>query len=345
VNNPLKDDLEDIIRLMDPFVWSQLRGKRIFITGGTGFFGKWLLEALVYASRMLSLNLELTVLTRNVSNFETQFPQLFNTGIIHYVEGNVKNFALPNQKFDFIIHAATEASEQLNNSNPFEMIDTIVEGTRRVLEFSRNCVAKKVLFISSGAVYGKQSVPLASEQYMNGPDTLNSKNVYAESKRLAELMCSVYADKFGIEIPIARCFAFVGPYLNLNIHFAIGNFIRDGLAGKTIEIKGDGTPMRSYLYSGDLVIWLLTMLVKGESKRAYNVGSDKAVSIEELAKNVSHCFMDKKVEYIVRQKPDPQKEKEQYVPSIDRARNELGLSVNFDLTESIRRTIKWNSNK
>jgi len=203
-----------------------------------------------------------------------------------------------------------------------------------------------LLFVSSGAVYGRQppSLTHVDENCTNGPDILWPRNIYAESKRLAELMCSTYSSLYRIEIPIARCFAFVGPYLNLNIHFAIGNFIRDGLEKKEIEIKGDGTPLRSYMYSADLVIWLLTILIRGESKKAYNVGSDEAISIEELAKKIC-CFFGNKMSYVVWQKPDPFKEREQYIPSIEKARKELNLAVNFDLDKSINRTINWNLNE
>jgi len=346
VNNPLKNDLEDIIKLTDPFIWAQMKDKKIFITGGTGFFGSWLLESFYYSNQVHELNSKIVVLTRNPEKFKTKAPHLFQTGAICLLEGDVKDFDFPEGHYDYIIHAATEASESLNNSKPFEMMDTIVTGTRRVLEFARASTAERLLFVSSGAVYGKQpqSISHISEDSMTGPDILNFRNVYAESKRLAELMCCIYAENYGITIPIARCFAFVGPHLNLNIHFAIGNFIRDGLVGQTIEVKGDGTPVRSYLYSADLVIWLLTILVNGESKRAYNVGSDHAISIEELAKKICQCFDHKKIEYIVRQKSDPRKEREHYVPSIDRARKELKLNVNFDLAESIKKTINWNSN-
>src|SRR3989338_4961828 len=98
------------------------------------------------------------------------------------------------------------------------------------------------------------------EEYFGAPYPADVKSAWGESKRAAEFICGYYADRYGLEIKIARCFSFVGPYLPLDIHYAVGNFIRDALKGGPLRIKGDGTPVRAYLYAADLAVWLWTIL-------------------------------------------------------------------------------------
>ena len=139
----------------------------------------------------------------------------------------------------------------------------------------------------------------------------------------------------GLDVKIARCFAFVGPHLNRNIHYAIGNFMQNCLDGKPIVINGDGTPLRSYLYADDLVEWMFAILERGESGGPYNVGSDRAISIRELAETVRDA-LDSKSEIVVKGTPVPGAKQSVYVPNIERARNELGLEVKVSLEDAVK---------
>jgi nucleoside-diphosphate-sugar epimerase len=224
------------------------------------------------------------------------------------------------------------------------MLDTIVEGTRRTLEFARRCGAQKYLLTSSGAVYGKQPPDLMhiAEEYVGGPDPLDPRSAYGEGKRIAEMLCALYTKQHGLETKIARCFAFVGPYLPLDIHFAIGNFIQDELRGGPIQVKGDGTPCRSYLYAADLAIWLWTILFRGEPCRPYNVGSEESMTIAEIAHMVAQAFTPSVVVQIA-QEPRVGTTPERYAPSVQRAQSELGLKQMIGLSEAIHRTAAWYS--
>jgi dTDP-glucose 4,6-dehydratase len=248
-----------------------------------------------------------------------------------------------------VIHAATEASLKLSQERPLEMLSTIVRGTERTLEFAGRCGARKLLLTSSGAVYGRQPAEMTHvpESYAGAPDPLDAGSVYAEGKRASELMCALHqkiATENGnaFEAKIARCWAFCGPHLPLDAHFAIGNFIGDVLAGRPISIGGDGTQRRSYLYAADLAVWLWTMLFRAPALAPINVGSAHDVSIRELAETVARVLAPG-TEIRVAKQAVAGAPPARYVPCVKRAEELLGLRQTVGLEESIRRTAAWHS--
>lgn len=343
-NNPLIRDFNDIFALTIG-LWEELRGKHLFVTGGTGFFGIWLLESFVLANEKLNLGASALVLTRDINSFQMRAPRLACNSAIRFHKGDIRNFNFPDGEFSHIIHAAaTSAISTFNNEDPLIKFDTIVNGTRHILDFAIKCGAKKFLLTSSGVAYGPQphDMKRIPESYCGALDSTDINSVWGESKRVAEFLCAYYAQKYGIEAKIARCFSFVGPHLPLDIHYAIGNFIRDGLNGGPIKIHGDGTHQRSYLYATDLVIWLWTILFNGKSCRLYNVGSEEEVSIVDLANLVARNFK-KPIEIIVEKLSDTGAHQERYIPSVNRVKKELGLTQTINLNESIKRTIMYYS--
>jgi nucleoside-diphosphate-sugar epimerase len=336
------EDLEHIFENTQD-IWESFRGKSIFLTGGTGFFGKWLLESFIYANDKLALNAKITTLTRNPEAFLMDHPfYKEHANTIRFVKGDILNFDFNlNEKYQFIIHAATAASESLNKSNPLLMMDTITIGTRNVLNFAITQPIEGFLFVSSGAIYGKQpwNVSQINEEDSFKIDINNPNAAYAEGKRIAELYCSTYFEKYNLPIKIARCFAFVGPCLPLDTHFAIGNFINNVLKNEDIIIKGDGSTIRSYMYASDLMVWLWKILLKGEINQPYNVGSDEAVSIKQLAKKIGRISK-AKVAVKILGFPVQQEQIDIYCPSITKA-NTINAQIKIQLAESIEKTIKF----
>lgn len=324
-------------------LWEELRGGTIFITGGTGFFGMWLLESFAHANDELGLHSRAVVLTRHPAAFAARAPHLAARDDLSFVAGDVRDFEFPAGQFPFVIHAGTTSSAPVE---PLEMFETIVDGTRRVLEFAAARGTRKLLFTSSGAVYGRQPADLSHvpEDYPGAPDPLDPASAYGEGKRSAELLCVLAGRKHGFETKIARCFAFVGPHLPLDAHFAIGNFIRDAMQGGPIRVGGDGTPYRSYLYAADLAVWLWTILFRGQSGRAYNLGSDAGMPIVELAHRVAQS-VSHPVSVTVAKPTVPGRAAERYVPMTERARTELGLRESIHLPEAIQRTISWHQSQ
>lgn len=330
-------DLEHVLRRTEP-LWEEVRGQRIFITGGTGFFGSWLLESFVWANRQLGLDARAVVLTRSPEVFAEKAAHLAADPAIELQRGDVQTFDFPAGEFSHIVHAATETAAR----TPADLFASNVAATRRVLEFAERCGARKLLFTSSGAVYGAQppTITHVGEKYAGAPLTSDPATAYGQSKRISEFLCAAAGERHDLHVTIARCFAFVGPWLPLRADFAIGNFIADALRGGSIQVKGDGTPWRSYLYAADLAIWLWTILFAGQSGRGYNVGSDADLTIAELASLVAEV-VNPGAAVATALAPDPARPPQRYVPSIDRARTELGLEPWVDLREAIRRTAEW----
>ncbi len=317
---------------------AELDGASILITGGTGFFGTWLVALLAHARHHADLELEIAILTRDPERFVYQQPRLTAQSFIRLIRGDVRFFEFPKGRFTHIVHAATDTSAAADR-DPAALMDMIVGGTRRVLEFAAATGVRRLLYVSSGAIYGPQprEMDRLDETHLGACDPLDPRSAYGQAKRLAEQMCICAAEGTAIEPVIARAFAFVGPGLPLDGHFAIGNFIRNAVQGQTITVAGDGTPHRSYLYAGDLAAWLVTLLVRGTPSSAYNVGSDEAISIGDLASRVAGLVPGAR-DVEVRGRAETDAPRSRYVPAIDKARRELSLDVWTPLDEAIRRT-------
>ena len=341
--NPLTADLDHILAHTEG-LWEELRGQRVFITGGTGFFGCWLLESFAWANTKLNLKAQAVVLSRDSQAFSCKAPHLFSNSAIMFQRGDVRDFQFPTGSFSHVIHAASETSGKLNAKNPLAILDTIVAGTRHTLDFAVASGAKKFLLTSSGAVYGKQPSGLThiSEEYGGSPDPADPASAYGECKRLAEMLCTLYHQQHGLEIKVARCFAFVGPYLPLDSQFAVSNFIRDALRGDVIQVNGDGTPYRSYLYAADLAIWLWTILFRGTPCRPYNVGSSEGHPIGEVAQQVADIIGNGRVQIA---RPSSNRPPLRYVPDVRRAGAELELQVWLDLSAGVQRTAVFQKGK
>lgn len=325
-------------------LWGDARGRRLLITGGTGFVGCWLLETALWANDRLKLGASVTVIAREPQLLRQKAPHLADHSALTLHTGDILSDPLPGGEFQFIVHAATETNVKLDFPDPLRMFLSSVEGTRRMLEFARVNGGPRFLLLSSGAVYGRQppDLPTLSEEHCGAPPPTAIAYAYGHGKRAAEFLCAAYAQTHGIQAMIARCFAFVGPYLPLDSGFAIGNFVRDALQGGPIRLTSDGTPYRSYMYAADMAIWLWTILFRGQPARPYNVGSDQPVAIAELAERIGRLLLgDGRFELVVPQAPALGTPADRYVPCVDRARSELGLAAGVGLDGGIVRFAEW----
>ncbi len=344
----LPEDKKFILEKWEQFGLHQtFRNQAILLTGGTGFFGKWLTQALLAAEERWPNGNNLTLVTRNSDRARKSCPWLDSK--VKMIQGDIRDFKT-SEKYSTIIHGAAAASADLNENRPNEMFDSIVAGTKNVLDIAKSAQCQNFQFISSGGVYGQQpsSLPRVPENYPGAPDPLHPKSAYGEAKRAAEFLCASEARTRPFHLSVPRCFAFIGAYLPMDTHFAAGNFLLNVLRDEPIRIQGDGTVVRSYMYAADLVIWLMVLLTKGEQGRAYNVGSEIDYSIAQLAQVIhqtglkvmpSRRSLDNPVS--VAMKADPEHKPSRYVPSTSAAR-ELGLEAWTSLEQATEKTLRWN---
>lgn len=335
----------DFVLAHTPAFFSRFGGARVLVTGGTGFIGSWLVQALQHANDTLTTGLELVVLTRDVARTRVRAGALFDRPDTQLIQADVGQALPPVGRFDLCLHAATDVGDPGRAGNPLQQYATIVDGTRRVLDLALAAGTRRLLLVSSGAVYGPQPATLDGipEDYVGAPNPLAPAQAYGNCKRMAEWLACAYAQQAGagaLEACIARIFAVVGPGLPFDGPFAAGNFIRDTLAGRPIVIQGDGRPLRSFLYMSDLCIWLLRMLDVGRSGDAYNVGGQHAVSIAELARAVV-AAAGTGTPIDIRGTADPATPAPRYLPDTRKARSTLDLDDYTPLDLALRKTLAW----
>jgi dTDP-glucose 4,6-dehydratase len=320
------EDLDHVLAHAEP-AFLALKDASLFLTGGTGFFGHWLLETLLHANRELALNLDTTVLTRDPAVFRAKSPHLALDPAVTLLAGDIRTFPLPAMRFTHILHAATD-------SGPTQDPSTILPGTQRILTLAAASPSARLLYVSSGAVYGRSTNRLFTPEDFPLP-TLPPAS-YEAAKQVSESLCLAAPTPAAI----ARCFAFVGPHLPLDQHFAIGNFLAAALNDQPIHITGDGTPRRSWLYMADLAVWLWTLLAQASPGTIYNVGSDEAYTIAEAA-HLTATELNPTLPIEITGTPSPNTPRNNYVPDVRRAHRDLSLSVTVPLREALRRTAAW----
>jgi nucleoside-diphosphate-sugar epimerase len=330
-------DIEDLNLIANKLVkdFFFFKNKKIFLTGGTGFFGKWLLETFIFLNTNHDLNISVSILSRSPDKFKKSYPHISGHENFYYIKGDIKNFQDKTECYDLIIHAATDASSGRNQSEAKLMRSTIMDGAKRICEFANRVQCERILYTSSGAAYGPQPENMSHipETFMENP-FFNDNDAYARAKLDSE---NYLKQNASCDVVIARCFAFSGPYLPLDGSYAFGNFVNNVLNMRDIVINGDGTAVRSYLYAADLVIWLLRILSSGKANAIYNVGSDVAINIKKLALEIAAGDVGVSISQSDVQGGN------RYVPSIEKAKIELELQCYTSLERSIQKTIRFNN--
>lgn len=310
----------------------------LLIIGGTGFFGKSILDSFNRGG-LEKWGIERVIaMSRNSESLRKEAPQLISSSVELKSADITTTLTLP--AADIVIHAAASTDAARYISCPLQEQENIQAGTYNYCKLVKTFhTDSKILYVSSGAVYGKQPEGMTHIPEEYSPSDLSElpdgKRDYAIAKRVAEKAIKNLG-QHGLSVSIARCFAFAGPWLPRNQHFAIGNFIEDGLQGRPITVKARKEVYRSYMYADDLVEWMMTIALHASPEcPVYNVGSDQAVLIGDLARLVANEFG---VDACIPEITEP--DVDRYLPSIEKAKREFGLTMRHDLVSAIQQTVR-----
>jgi dTDP-glucose 4,6-dehydratase len=316
-----KEDLEAVFCQVGKD-WERLRGKNVFLTGGSGFFGSWLLETLLFSEDRLGLGVKVWALSRDPKRFRERLPYLAGHSSVFSVGGGVEGFAFPREKMNFVIHSMVP-----DPGMPLPEMEAWFEaGTARLLELAARDKCDGFLLCSTGAVYQTQNRPLREEDPLI---PLDGPLSYGRIRRQVEDQCRKACSARGLPLKIARGFAFAGPRLPQNAGFALVDFLKDAAVGKNIKVKGTGEPVRSYLYASDMAVWLWKILLNRQESRVFNVGSEEKIRLGDLAIKIAKLA--KSGVEVLGQSSNGVAQNGVYIPTVKKGREFLSVPTSVSL--------------
>jgi UDP-glucuronate decarboxylase len=297
-NQVVEADLKNIVASLLP--WDRLFGKTVLISGASGFIAAYMVETLVYLNETVDAGIHVVALARNREKTLSKFSHLAGRSDLTMVIQDVREPYCGPSQVDFLIHAASQASPKYFSTDPVGTFEANVLGTQRMLEVARDAKSESVLFFSSGEVYGQpdRALSLIDETAYGYLDPLNLRSCYAEGKRAGEALSAYWHAQFGVPAKIVRLSHTYGPGMELNDGRVFADFVADIVAGRNIVLKSDGSARRPFCYLSDATVAFFTVLLRGNSGEAYNVGSDRQCSILELAETLCHLFPERNCQVI-----------------------------------------------
>lgn len=347
MNPIIKKDIENIVNRLGSDV-RKLSGKTVLITGGSGLIGSYLIETIAYLNteKKLSKPCRVIGLQKSKITKEHRLGYLLNRDDMMFVSRNAAIPYSPGIKMDYIVHSAGDSAPASFTWDPLGTIDVNILGIRWILEYAKKNRVKSVLYMSSGEVYGNpppDAIP-TPETYNGNVSTTDPRACYTSSKRLAETLCNIYFEKFGVPVKIARPFIVYGPGLSIKDRRVMADFIRSGLEKKPIEMLSEGKDTRSYCYIEDATVAFFKILLSEKNGEIFNVASDlEEVSIRNLADLVHRiCKISASVKVknsnalFIKDAPG------RVFPDITKLKKTFSFKPRIHIEEGLRRTIEWN---
>lgn len=320
-----------------------LDGATILITGGTGYFGSWICEAIAYLNEVHHRSIKLYLVARDRGPLETRLAHISSKPYMNFIRCDVRSLGEIPKDVNYVVHAASNPDFRFHSSNPLEAMTTISEGTQALLKAAdRVSDLRMLLNVSSSSVYSQhlEMDGRIAESFAGLPLSGVGKHPFGEAKRYAEALCAAARSAARIPIVTIRPFTFLGAYQDIDAPWAINNFMRDALAKRPIRILGDGQTVRSFMYGADLAAWILVMLLHAKSGQIYNVGSDAGYTLLEVADKVA-ASIDPTLDVVTNASLTGSVPNSSLVPDTTAAKRDFSLEQYTSLDLAIERTILW----
>lgn len=341
-NNPLIDaDMKEVYHSRTS--WNVLKNKSFYITGSTGMLGSYFTLFLIWLNEIKNYSIEIYVQVRDIKKTKNIFKNYVNRQYFHIVQEDILNKVMVSGKIDYIIHAASLASPQFYGTNPVETMLPNIVGTYQLLDFAKKNSIDRVLFFSSGEVYGVlNSDMLVSEKDIGLMDFLNTANIYGESKRCGEALCHAYAIEYDINAVSVRIYHTFGPTMDIyGDKRVFSEFTSNIIDHKNIVIKSDGNSKRTFSYITDVICGLMCVLLDGQKGESYNIANE-SITIRELAEKLVSVFKDRNLKVIYKDRKDenytPSFGTKDAIPNTLKLRN-LGWKPSVSIEDGFKRTV------
>lgn len=294
------------------------------IVGGSGFIGKSIIDSFNRGLLRKHQIKKLNIICRKKIKFKKKKLDLKKISITYSDIKTLKK--LP--KSNLYIYAAESTDSNFYNKKNAKNINQHKQSIKNFIKLVAKYNNVKVLYISSGSVNSGSS--------LNQQNTY--KNLYTKLKIFSENQIKKL-EKYKVKTSIARCYSFVGPHLPFNNHYAVGNFLRQAKYNKKIILLKKNKVIRSYLYSDDMVEWLINILNNSKKRTVlYNVGSDKSIELTDLAKKITKLF---KKKILISKERYESKKVDKYVPIIRKTKNDLKVKILYNLTKSLKKSLRF----
>lgn len=328
--------------------WEQFKNKTILISGASGFLATWIVDTLFYLNNIKEYNIKVIAVIRNLDNAEIKFSDKYYNGLTIIHRDVCDTFKISNP-IDYIIHSAGNATPKVFKEDPVGTIIPNTIGTKNLLDLAKEKNAEFIYFSTSG-VYGYKDYfdyPL-SEHDFGKLDCTDLSSCYLESKRAGENLCIAYKHQYNVNIKIVRPCIIYGYGIGLEDGRSFADFINNIVNNQDIILYSNGTAQRSFCYISDFIVGLFTVILKGKNGEAYNIASEKEISIKELAELlVNEIVPEKNLKVVIKSSKNKNYLRSEFSRTqmnIDKLKS-LGWKLNFDLKQGFSRTINSYTNK